>query len=93
MARIRTLRELMHEAAARSGEQYSIVYRSDVPPVFRSEGVLKPERDPHLKPLPQRKSEQWRERDLFVRKMARSSMRDARKVSRPHAPKHDWNKT
>jgi len=83
----------MHEAALTSGEPYTLVYRSDAPPTFQSEGVLRPERDPMLKPLPQRKSKEWQERDSFARRIARSSMRDARKVSRPHAPsKRDGNK-
>jgi hypothetical protein len=84
MSRIRTLRELMHEAAARSGEQYSIVYRSDAP-VRRSEGVLR------TGPSRKWRPPEWHERFHFARELAKEERQASRDRHRATIPGRERN--
>ena len=65
------LRELMTKAAAESGEQYSVIYRSDAP-AFQSEGALR------TGPKRPRKPPEWHERHAFARELAREERQESR---------------
>jgi hypothetical protein len=73
----------MHEAAITSGEPYRVIYQSDAPPKFKSDGTIRPKRP--------RRSPEWYERQQFAWEMGREERQAARDRHRATIPGREHN--